>query len=115
MAARRGLGNEERLGLDSTHVSASATLVFAPCFVYRAIVTLTDTNSTGVITLNDVSASGDVATDTIKLMRVKLGAGGVSAGAVAQVYNFNPPVYIQRTLAAAATNAEVAIHYLAAS
>jgi hypothetical protein len=116
MATRRGLGNEERLGLDSMHASASSTLVFAPCFVYRAIVSLTDTNASGLITLNDVSASGDVAADAAKVFKIKLGAGGISAGNnSAEVFNFNPPIYVQRTLAAAITNGDVAVHYVAAS
>jgi hypothetical protein len=115
MAARRGLGNSERLGLDSTHASASVTMVAAPCFVFGAVISLTDTNATGVVTLNDVSASGDVATDAGKLLRFKIGAGGVSAGQSAQVITFNPPIYVQRTLAAAITNADVAVRYLPAS
>ncbi len=115
MAARRGLANSERLALDSTHASASVTMVSAPCFVYGAVVTLTDTNATGVVTLNDVSASGDVATDAGKTLRIKLGAGGVSAGHASQHIQFNPPIFIQRQLAAAITNADVTVRYLAAS
>lgn len=116
MAVRRGLGNQERLAIDSTHASASVTLVSAPCFLYGVVVSKTDTNATGLATLNDVSASGDVAADINKTLRVKLSAGGVSAeGESAINIPFDPPIFIAKTLAVAITNAEVTVRYLAAS
>ena len=59
MAGRRGLANEERVALSMATVTADASLVEAPCFVYMIVASLIDTTTTGAVTVADSSASGD--------------------------------------------------------
>lgn len=113
MAARRGLSNAERLGLKMVTVTADATLVLAPCFVYSVIAGLIDVSATGSVVIADSSASGSCDNESAKL-EIKLGAGAVSASSWGGHFkqNFNPPIYVSKTLAADITNATVSVTYL---
>lgn len=114
MATRRGLGNEERLGLDFVHSSGSNTLVSAPTFLFSVNVALIDTSATGKVTLADSSASGDAAAESAKMV-FKLGPLGASGGTTGQPIALPKPIYIQKGLVCALTNAEVSVTHLAAS
>lgn len=114
MATRRGASNQDRLALDIVHVSADASLVLAPCFLYAINVALIDTSATGKVVIADSSASGDALNESAKWV-FKLGPLGASGGTSGTPVVFQKPVYIQKTLVADITNAEVSVQYLAAS
>lgn len=112
MATRRGQSNQDRFGLDAAMVTADASLVLAPCFVYSIVVGLIDTTTTGNVSIADSSASGDADKEVAKL-EFKLGAGEASANGAQNVLVFCPPKpwYIQKTLVADITNATVSVLY----
>lgn len=115
MAARRGIGNDERLALDFAHASASRSLSLAPCFLFAInSIALIDTSATGSVTLTDSSASGDAAKENEKMV-FKLGPLGASGGTSGIPVTLPKPIYISKSLVCAVTNAEVSVSYLAAS
>ena len=114
MAQRRGITNPERLALDFASVTTTATLVGAPCFVYSVLFSLLNTNATGIAQIADTSASADAFKELAKI-DVTLGAGGASAAGQNQVINFNPPLYVSKTLVGAITGTKISVSYLAAS
>lgn len=116
MAQRRGMGNGERFALDMVTVTADASLVLGACFVYSMVCGLIDVSASGSVVLADSTASGSCDNESAKI-EVKLGAGAVSAGAFNGVFSkdFNPPIYVQKTLVADITNATVSVTYVAAS
>ena len=105
------MNNAERLALDMATVSATATLVSAPCFVYSAVFSPTNTNTTGECSLADTSASADAIAESAKI-QVRFGSQGASASVAPVVMNFNPPLYIAQTLAAGTTGVQVSVTYL---
>ena len=108
----RGLQRSERFGVDTAFVSASATLVAAPCLVYGVTVTLANTNATGDITLADSTASAAMTNETAK-KRWNLGAGGASAMGGLWTERFTPPWKINNTLVCSAAGAAVSVQYIA--
>ena len=115
MARRRGLSTPERLALDLATITATATIVSAPCFLYSAVFSLLNTNVTGIADLADTSASGDAYIE-LNRISVTFGSLGASGGANQPVVmNFNPPIYVAKTLALGTTGVKVSVTYLAAS
>lgn len=116
MARRRGLGNMERVALDIAAVTATGAVVAAPCFVYSLDASLTDTNATGLFSIGDSTAAGDLVKESTKL-NFRLGAGGASAVGHMVTRNFNPPLYIANQLffANATGVGHVGVSYIAAS
>ena len=113
MANRRGLSNQERLALSMATVTADASLVEAPCFLYSAVFSALVLTATGQVALGDSTASGDAIKELAKI-DVTFGAGGSSAANTsAVVMNFSPPIFIAKTLVADITNAKVSVTYLA--
>lgn len=118
MSTRRGPNNSERFGLDASCVTADASLVEAPCFVYQIVAGLIDTSATGEVVLADSSASGAGGDKETAKIEIKLnGAGGGSANSAVAVQTLTlaKPWYVQKTLVADITNATVSVLFHAAS
>ena len=116
MAGRRGLNNAERVALSMATVTADASLVEAPCFVYIIVASLIDTTTTGAVTIADSSASGD-ADKEVEKFEFKLGTALTSAGAPngPLVINSPKPLYFAKTCVADITNVQVGVAYLPAN
>ena len=116
MASRRGLNNEDRLALNIATVTADASLVEAPCYVYMIVASLIDTTTTGGVSIADSSASGDADKETEKL-EFKLGTALTSAGAPNPPLVITPPkpIYFAKTCVADITNVQVGVAFLPAN
>lgn len=116
MASRRGMANSERLALNLANVTATGAVVAAPCYVYTLDASLSDTNATGVLSVGDSSAAGDLVKESTRL-DFRLGNGGASAAGGILVRNFIPPLYIATQLFFANSTGvnKVSVSYLAAS
>lgn len=112
MAVTRGRNREEMIALDMATVTADASLVESPCFVYSIVASLIDTNATGGVSIADSTASGDADKETTKI-EIKLGSGGVSAaGGAPFVWQPPKPLHIRNTLVADISNVTVSVAYL---
>ena len=116
MASPRGMRNQERFGLEMATVTADASLVTAPCYLYSMVCGLIDVSATGSVVIADSSASGTETDKETDKIEVKLGAGAVSASSWSGNFQqvFNPPVFISQTLVADITNATVSVTYFPA-
>jgi len=113
MAITRGPNREDRLALDMVTVTADASLVESPCFVYAIWVKLLDTNTTGTVSIADSTASGGDADKEAAKIEVAMGAGGVSAaGSATAYYPLPKPWHVRKTLVADVTGVSVTVLYL---
>lgn len=117
MARRRGLGNADRLALDIANVTATGAVVAAPCFVYEIIATLTNSTTSGRLSIGDTTAAGDLV---LEKTRVDLKIGSAAASGNSMWMNpryFNPPLYVANQLFFANSTgiASVSVQYIAAS
>lgn len=112
--SRRGPSNLERFALDSRAATATSTVASGPLYLHQVVVSLNDTNATGEIALSDVTATAgaDFGVAARQILRIKLGAGGVSAaGGAPLMFSMDKPRYVARDVGVSATNAFVSIGF----
>lgn len=110
--ARRGLSNEDRLVLDGETLTATGTVQTGPLYLYQATLTLNDTNTTGEISLSDVTATAaaDFTAVDRRVLKVRWGSLGASGGDNRPIVWTPPkPVYIKRDIGMSAVNGFVSI------
>lgn len=96
MARRRGLSDQERLGLDIAGTTATGQLFGGPCFVYSIDASQSDTTTSGTFIIGDTTGTADLATDG-HYMKFTM-AASVSGGEGNLQRNFNPPLFISKAL-----------------
>ena len=110
--ARRGANNAERFALDAETLTATGTVQAGPLALYQATITLNDTNATGELSLSDVTATAaaDFTAVDRRILKVRLGAGGLSANSGGPLVWTPPkPVYVKRDVGMSASNTFVSI------
>ena len=117
MARRRGLGDAERLALDIATVTATGAVVATPCFVYAIHSTLTNSTTSGSLSIGNTTAAGDLVLESTRF-DMKFGSSAASANSEWHYPRmFNPPLYVPNQLFFANSTgiASVSVTYLAAS
>lgn len=113
----RGPSDAERLALDFITVTATGTVISAPCFIYSMDYTLSDTSVSGLFSFGDTTASADLAKESTR-MDIKSNCT-VASGTedLHDNWTFMPPLIIQNTLCfnVATGIRSVSFSYLAAS
>lgn len=115
MARRRGLGGGDRLALDIQGFTATGAVFTAPMFLYSIDASLSNTIATGLFTIGDSTASGDVQADG-NYMEFRIPATTSGGGAMV-TRNFMPPLFISKQLNIVNSTGigSVSISYLSAS
>lgn len=117
MARIRGLSNAERLASYLANVTATGAVVAAPCVVYRVAFTLSDSTTSGKLSIGDTSAAADLVKESTRF-DLKVGTAGASGNVVNQHnLDFNPPLAIGTQLFWAVSTgiASVSVSYIPAS
>lgn len=117
MSRRRNPNNAERLASDLANVTATGAVVAAPCFVWSALITLSDSTTSGRLSLGDTTAAADLVKESTRV-DLKVGTAGASGNANPQTQvNFMPPLNVANQLMFANSTgiASVSVSYIAAS
>lgn len=120
MGMRRGLSNQDRLGVNMVAVTAAGYVLGAnartPLFLYSVAVSKRNATASAQIILADTTSSGDTVADAILIVNLQGSTNATGGGENNFTQNFNPPVYIQDGLDLdITTTADVSVSYLEAS
>jgi hypothetical protein len=98
MGIRRGLTASERVSADFVNVTSTGTVLPFPCYVYRIALTLSDSTTSGKLSIGDSTASADLVKESTRL-DLKVGTAGASGNANPQtVLELHPPLNIANQL-----------------
>jgi len=116
MGVRRGLTNQDRLGVNAVAVTAAGFIKNTPLFLYSLIVSKRNATASAQVIIADTTASGDTVADAIVIVNMASVDNATGGGDANFNHNWNPPIYIKNGLDADITNtADISVSYLEAS
>lgn len=117
MARRRGPSNQERLGSFLMNVTATGQVIAGGAFIYALQATLNASTATGLLSLADTTAAGDVVLEGAR-WDWKFGTAGVSGQTEDHLLRqFMPPLFVNRNLYFANSTGinSISVQYIPAS